>query len=390
MFSRTPGVLAAYGSFAFVVGFGWFVLAPLVPAIMARFHTPLGSVLLLISLYGYTMIVASLPAGLWAAKKGPKPVLWIAVILTVVGLLVRVMASSYTELLMGQIVAALAYPFLIAPIGAVLRISGVTRTKMATGLVIGSLFLGMALSSLLAPLMTMATNFRLTALLAVVAGLWLVIQVNQIPTVSGSTLGRVRMVVSAWWWIGFVVSSISVMYGSISTTALSHLHTPSAVFVGAYLSSLTFLGSAVGAAFFGWLGQFRENSIGLQRVLAVLSWLFLLACALQLTGTFPVHVRGLDLAFLGFGVVGNGWYTLALEASARQAQNAGSAGLATAGYSMASNIGVAVIPVVLGPLVLTSPAVWVIIVAVMALAAVAVPFIAKGESPGMADGREAG
>lgn len=387
--SRTPGILAAYVAFAFVIGFGWFILAPMVPAIMARFHEPLGSVLLLISLYGYTMIVASLPAGLWTAKKGPKPVLWFAISLTIVGLFVRVLASNYAELFIGQVIAAVAYPFLIAPIGAVLRIAGVMRTKMATGLVIGCLFLGMALASLLAPSMTLSTNFGLTALLAAMVGLWLAISVNQISPVSSATLGPVRIVISSWWWIGFIVASMSVMYGSISTTALSHLHVPHAIFVGAYLSSLTFLGSAVGAALFGWLGQLRENSMGLQRILAILSWLFLVISALELTGILLVQVKGLALSFLAFGVVSNGWYTLALEASARQAQGPGSAGLATAGYSMASNIGVAVVPVVLGPLVITSPYVWVLIIAVMGLVAVGVPFIAKTESSKILGGREA-
>ena len=386
--SRTSGILAAYVSFAFVVGFGWFILAPLVPAIMTRFHAPLGSVLLLISLYGYAMIVASLPAGLWTAKRGPKPVLRFAAILTVAGFLVRVVSSSYTELFIGQVVAALAYPFLIAPIGSVLRISGVKRTKMATGLVIGCLFLGMALASLSAPSMSLGTNFRLTALLAIAVGLWLAISVKWTAPGFVSQAQPIAIAVSPWWWVGFVISSISVLYGSISTIALAHLHIPRAVFVGAFLSSLTFLGSAAGAAFFGWLGQFRDNSMTLQRILAIASWLLLMICALQLTGTFSVHVRGLAWSYAGFGFLGNGWYTLALEASARQAQNAGSAGMGTAAYSMASNLGVAIVPVVLGPLVLTSPNLWLVILAVMALVAVAVPFIVRSQSTNVLGGGE--
>ncbi|WP_020375350.1 MFS transporter [Sulfobacillus thermosulfidooxidans] len=381
--SQHPRLLWPYATFAFAVGLGWFVLAPLVPNIINQFHGSLSSVLLLISLYGYTMIIGSLPAGLWIAKKGPQPVLRWAIILTVVGLFLRAMASAYPILLIAQIIAALAYPFLIAPIGSILRLSGILRTKMATGLVIGCLFLGMAVSSILGPHLSLRTDFWLTAVVSLVVGIWLWMSSRVIVAEAPLILGRIRIVVSRWWLIGFVISSISVMYGSISTTALFHWHVPNALDLGGVLSSLTFLGSAFGAIGFGWLAEQKNNSTGLQRILAILSFGFLLACALELTGLLTPEASALDFAFLGFGIVGNGWYTLALERAARQAQNAGSAGLATAGYSMASNIGVAVIPVVLGPLVTQRPLWWLGLVVLMALIAMVVPFVTKQDDPSL-------
>ncbi len=386
MSSRQAGLLAPYAALAFVVGFGWFILAPLVPAIMVQYRVPLSAALLLVSLFGYTMIIGALPAGFWSAKKGPHPVLHMAIFLTVLGLLVRVVASTYSEFLVGQFIAALAYPFLIAPIGSVLRLCGVVRTKMATGMVIGSLFLGMAVASVIAPSMALHADLWVSTILAVVVGVWLWVAVGTVPPATLHRMGPVRLVISAWWWVGFVVASLSVMYGAISSAALLNLHMPNALAIGGYLSSLTFLGSALGAIFFGWMGQSRENSIGLQRVLGLLSFVFLLGCALELTGTFPPNISGLDLAFLGFGLTGNGWYTLALDAAARQAQSAGSAGLATAGFSMASNIGVAVVPVVLGPLVIKAPGLGVVIIAIMAILAVLVPFVMKTEGSGEAPG----
>jgi MFS family permease len=89
---------------------------------------------------------------------------------------------------------------------------------------------------------------------------------------------------------------------------------------------------------------------------------------------------GLDAAFFLFGLFSNGWYALALESSAEQARSRTNAGIATAGYSMASNIGVAVIPVVVGPLVISAPALWIAIITVMAVVAVLVPFLAKSQS----------
>ncbi|WP_171822698.1 MFS transporter [Sulfobacillus thermosulfidooxidans] len=387
--SEHPHLLWPYATFAFMVGFGWFIIAPLVPAIIGHFHASLALALLLVSLYGYAMIIMSLPAGFWIAKSGPRPILRWSIVLTVVGLFMRVGAPSYSVLLIGQGIAALAYPFLIAPIGSILRLSGISRTRMATGLVIGCLFLGMATSSLLGPHLSLRTDFGVSAVTSLVVGIWLWRSLGDITSESSGKLGRIRIVVSRWWLIGFVISSVSVMYGSISTTALIHWHVAHALVLGGILSSLTFIGSACGAILFGWLAERQNTGIHLQKLLAVLSLIFLLACALELTGLLTPRGLGLELAFLGFGMMGNGWYTLALDAAARQAQNAGSAGLATAGYSMASNIGVAVIPVVLGPLVIAAPVWWLGIIVLMGLIALAVPFVTKDDAASMSAQRTA-
>lgn len=374
-------VLAPYAVFAFVLGFAWFMLAPLVPNLIQHLKAPLASILLLVSLYGYAMIVGALPAGFWTARSGPRPVLRTAVILTVAGLLIRALATSYGLFLVGQIVAALAYPLLIAPIGSVLRLSGITRTKAATGMVIGTLFFGMALGSLTAPHLRAGEDLWLALALNLVVGVWLFVALGKV-SVASRNLGRVRIVASSWWIIGFVVSSVSVIYGSISTTALTHLHVAQAATLGGLLSSLTFLGSAMGAVVFGWIGQARGEIRSLQRVLAVLTLVFLLGCAMLLTGVLPPGHVGLDAMFLAFGIVSNGWYTLALESAANVAQSAGSAGLATAGYSMASNIGVAILPSLVGPLVVSAPAGFLAILAVLVIIAALVPFItrASGET----------
>ena len=147
--------------------------------------------------------------------------------------------------------------------------------------------------------------------------------------------------------------------------------------LGGFLSALTFLGSAAGAILFGWWGQSRSESRGLQRTLGLLTLVFLMASGFLLTGMLSPSATGLDLVFFVFGALSNGWYALALESSASAAQSAGSAGLATAGYSMASNVGVAILPVILGPLAISAPHAWLIILALMAIIAVLMPFVIK-------------
>jgi len=367
-------VLVSYALFALSLGFSWFVLAPLVPFLVTRYHASLSQVLFFISLYGYAMILLSVPAGYWVARRGPQPVLMTAYALTVVGLLVRAIAPSYQVFLAGQIVAALAYPLLIAPIGSVLRLTGVTRSQWGAGLVIGSLFFGMALGALLGSRVPPATGLSLSLALTVLCGGWLVRAAFAYPA-DRRTLGKVRLVISLWWVIGFVVASVSVMFGSVSTVALIHLHVAGAEALGGNLTALTFLGSAVGAVLFGWGAERVERPLFLQRVLGVLTWAFLLLSALLLTGRLSPTAAGLEGVFFGFGMFSNGWYVLSLEAAARAAGSETGAGLATAGYSMASNLGVAILPVVLGPLVVTAPTTWLTILLLLAVVAGLVPFL---------------
>ncbi len=380
-----PRLLAPYAAFAFTLGLGWFVLAPLVPVLMAHFHIALGSALLPISLFGYAMIVGSLPAGFWVARQGPGPALKLAVALTAAGLITRALAADYPVFVVGQALAALAYPLLIAPIGAVLRLGGLAHLKSATGLVIGTLFFGMAVGALLGGHLRPSTDLWLAVTVNLLAGFWLWTRVARLEPPTPVTLGPVRLVMSGWWVIGFVVASTTVMMGSVSSAALTHLHVASALTLGSLLTALTFVGSAVGAAAFGWIGQRAgDDTRRLQQGLGIVMWVVTMAAGAVLTGLWPVRGSGLDALFLLLGLVGNGWYALALESAARDARSAGSAGLATAGYSLASNVGVAVLPTLLGPLVVTAALGWWTITTLLAVAAAVMPFVLGPSAPAAA------
>ncbi|MFX4300958.1 MFS transporter [Alicyclobacillus tolerans] len=371
-------VLIPYVLFAFVLGFAWFMLAPLVPGLASELHVSISAVLLFISMYGYAMVVGSIPAGVWTAKSGPAPVLTLAILLSSIGLLLRAFAHNYTLFLMAQIVAALAYPFLIAPIGSILRLSGVRRLKAGTGLTIGALFLGMGISALLSSNLGLSTALWLGFALNALIGIWLFFAVRSVPRPeTGASSIRVRLTYSNWWIIGFVVSSTSVMIGGITSAALAHLHVAHAEILGGLLSGLTFIGSAVGAALFGVLGETTSRLKPLMVILAVFTWLSILWITLVLTGHVQNNSGLLSVVFFLAGAFGNGWYTLTLEEAAKRAENAGSAGLNTAGYSLASNIGVAIVPVILGPMVISQPTSWVSITLILGLLAILFTFITR-------------
>ncbi len=373
-------LLLPYAVFALTLGLGWFILAPLVPYLALHFHVSLTLILLLISLYGYAMIAGALPAGYWVAKSGPRAALRTAVILSVAGLALRAFADSFAMMLAGQIIAALAYPFLIAPIGSVLRLGQVKALRLGTGMVIGTLFLGMAIGSFIGPALSPSADLWLALLANLVAGIWLWTQLPSLGSEPSKSVGKTRLVISWWWIVGFVVASVSVMFGSVSTSALVHLRIVNAEALGGLLSGLTFLGSAFGAIIFGWLGEGTTAAGTLQRLLGILTLVFLMISGLLLTGTLSPSTFGLDTAFFLFGLFSNGWYALSLESAAEKARSRSNAGIATAGYSMASNIGVALVPVIVGPLVISAPGLWVAIIAVMAVAAALVPFLAKAHA----------
>lgn len=370
-------VLIPYVLFAFVLGYAWFMLAPMVPGIMKQLHAPLSSVLLFISFYGYAMVLGSIPAGFWAARKGPRPVLTCAVILSIVGLLLRPMAHNYTFFFIFQAIAALAYPFLIAPIGAVLRMSSIRNLKSSTGLTIGMLFFGMGLSAIIAGHFSMMANMWIGFILNLIVGIWLLVSLRDVPSVGKREAIRLRLTYSNWWIIGLVVSSTSVMIGGVTTSALGHLKIPDAEGLGGLLSGLTFLGSAVGAALFGSIAEFVTNSKILIRTLSILTFISVLCVALLITGNLGQSRALFDIMFFLAGLFGNGWYALSLEESARRAADNGSAGLNTAGYSMASNLGVAIIPVILGPLVISQPVTWVTITFILFIIAVILAFVTR-------------
>lgn len=375
--SSSKSVLIPYVLFAFVLGFAWFMLAPMVPTIMTELHASLSSTLLFISFYGYAMVIGAIPAGIWTAHKGPRPVLALAIILSVVGLFLRVFAHTYVFFFISQAIAALAYPFLIAPIGSVLRMSNVRSLKMSTGFTIGMLFLGMGFSAIIASHFTMTAGLWVGFILNFIVGIWLLLALRSIPRPDVATFFRIRMTYSNWWIIGLVVSSTSVMIGGVTTSALGHLHITDAASLGGLLSGLTFLGSAVGAGVFGAVAEGRTNAKPLIRTLAILTLFSVLVVTLLMTGHLGHSKAMFDIMFFLAGVFGNGWYTLTLEEAARRAIDDGSAGLNTAGYSVASNLGVAIIPVLLGPLVISQPSLWITIILILFVIAVILSFVTR-------------
>ncbi len=355
----------AYVVFAFTVGAAWFVMAPMVPELIGNLHASLSSILMFLSLYGFAMILFSMPAAWWARKDGIAPVLRTAIVLSFVGLLGRIFAPSYSWFMVAQAIAAIAYPLLISPVGAVVRQVHLTHVKTLTGFTLGMLFFGMAAGAYMGP--TLLHGFGYTGTLVAVwivnavVGVLLFLSLNQVQRFDEPVSGVERIVFGSprWWWVGLSIAATSVMFGGVAVSALLHLHVANAAQLGATLTALTFLGSGIGAILFPVLADFLGRSGIWQEILIVLTTILSLFVVLQFTGVWTVTAGVLQLIFLFLGIFGNGCYALALSTTAEAARETRGAGVQTAGFSMASNVGVAVLPPLLGPLVIAMPVVFV-------------------------------
>lgn len=132
--------LLPYWFLLFTIGFAWFILAPIIPALISLFGVGLSAILLIISLYGYTMVVLGLLAGYIAAKFTVKSALYWAALLSVVGLIGRALAPDYTSFFIMALVAAIAYPLAMAPVGTVSESISKERSHTIIGVSVGILF----------------------------------------------------------------------------------------------------------------------------------------------------------------------------------------------------------------------------------------------------------
>ena len=348
--------LVPYWFLNFTIGFGWFTLSPLVPALMAQYGVSLSSIIELISLYGYTMVAFALVSGYLAAKYSVSASLLMSGVLSVAGLFIRALSTDYSVLLVGQVIAAIAYPLALGPVGTLAQSINQKKSHMIIGVSVGILFLGMSSGSFLGPyvfsaLGTVKNVFLLDTVLALISLAMLPLAVKKYPReYAGRSLkGSFSPGMLKNWYVGLIISSFSVMFGVIASSELINkgISLPNALHYGGLFGGLAFLGSALGAILLPWLFEdmkkVREGMI-LTSVAAFVS-LVVLAYYLSFTSIMEI----LSVSYFLFGFFGNAYWSMAMTSTTKYVTDPAKAGFATSMYSVATNLGVAFIPVFLGP-----------------------------------------
>lgn len=367
--------LIPYWILLFTIGFGWFILAPLVPDLMGLYNSSSGGIVFLISLYGYTMVAIGLLSGYISAKFTARVSLLLAAALSIAGLGGRAFSSGYNELLIFQIIAATAYPLAMAPVGSIATSIDKEKSHTIVGVSVGSLFIGMATGSFIGPVLNTALGLHSTLLvtvaLSVIAMILLAAVVRNYPSkYRGRSLkGSFEPSMLKNWYIGLVISSLAVMFSSIAASTLIGQNIPvgKAESYGGVLGGLSFLGSGLGAIIlppvFERTGTLKTGLI----TTSVLSLIFIFILAY-----FLAHFSGLYLVASGFflfGFFGNSFWSMAMTSTTKYVSDPAQAGFATSMFSVATNLGVAFVPVFLGPYFIGNPTIGISVVVLMVLMA---------------------
>lgn len=375
--------LLPYWILNFTIGFGWFSLAPLVPNIMGQYSlSDPSQVVLLISLYGYTMVAFALLSGYLSAKYSVSISLMLAAVISSVGLFLRAFAGTYDFLLVAQIVAAVAYPLAVGPVGSIAQSISKTKSHTIVGVSIGILFLGMSSGSFLTPTLyttlgSVSHVFLFEAAVSLVALATLPIVVRSYPRdYAGKSLkGSFKVGMLKNWYIGLIISSLSVMFGSIAATELISHNFATALDLSGVLSGLAFLGSALGAIIlppvFESLGRVRAGMV----LTSLISLVAVGLLAYYLAYTTEATI--LMLSYFLFGFFGNAFWSMALTSTTRYVKDPAQAGLSTSMYSVATNLGVAFVPVFLGSFFESNALPGIAIVAAMVAVGFALSFFLR-------------
>ncbi len=343
--------LVPYWVLLFVIGFGWFVIAPLVPSVISAFHASLSGAILLISIYGYAVVIVGLIAGFISAKFSVRLSLYISAILTTLGFLGRIFSTNYQELLVFQTISAIGYPMAIAPVGGVVESVMQGRSHTLIGISVGILFGGMSAGSLIGPYFSGLSQAFLTSFILSIISLILVfafVRKYENVKVQRSLRGSFnpRMIMN--WYIGLAVASLSVGLGGIASAVLGSHHLANSEVIGGEASSLTFIGSALGAII---LPTVFENLHAVRIGLIVNGFLTMLSAVLiAYTLINPFNVIILLASYLLYGLFGNALWSMAMASLNKYVNDPSRSGLATSMFSVVSNLGVALIPGYLGGL----------------------------------------
>jgi len=346
--------LAPYWFLLFTIGFGWFILSPLVPVLGKTLSVGVSAVILLISAYGYTMVVLGLLAGYISAKFTVKAALYSAAIISVIGLIGRAISPNYIAFLITGIIAAIAYPLAMAPVGTVADSLFKDKAHTVIGISVGLLFLGMAFGAFLGPgiygIAGLSGALWTTVILAIIAAIWIGFGIKDYPIFyKGKSLkGSFKPGMIKNWYVGLSISAISVMFGGIASTVLL-LHKfalTAALSYGGIMGGLAFLGSALGAII---LPPLFEKYKKFRAGMVTTGVLMFLATLLMVLGlSYSSLLVAIALGFFLFGFFGNAYWSMAMTSTTNYVSDPAQAGFATSMYSVFTNLGVAFIPVILG------------------------------------------
>jgi predicted MFS family arabinose efflux permease len=171
------GAVAAYAAVAAANQLLWLTFAPITTATADHYGVSEGAVGWLSQVFPLLYVVLAIPAGL-ALDRGFRPALLTGAWLTAVGGAVRLTQDTFAAALAGQVLVAIAQPFILNAVTKV-AVLALPPERRPLGISLGSagIFAGTALALPLGPALgdaaDLAPLLRVDAVLAVAAAAWL-------------------------------------------------------------------------------------------------------------------------------------------------------------------------------------------------------------------------
>ena len=169
------GTVAAYAAVAGANQLLWLTYAPITTDVAEHFGVSEGAVGWLSQVFPLLYVILAIPAGL-ALDRAFKPALLTGAWLTAIGGAVRLSSDTFTAALAGQILIAIAQPFILNAVTKVAA-AALPEDKRPNGIALGSagIFAGTALALPLAPSVSLSTLLVIDLVVATAAALALTV-----------------------------------------------------------------------------------------------------------------------------------------------------------------------------------------------------------------------
>ena len=169
---RRWGVLAAY---VLVVGLSqllWLNFAPLGLLVQTRYHVSELVASLLVLVFPLLYVLLSIPAGAMTDRRGYRHTVGVGAVLMAVGACVRIYDASFWALLAGQVIIAIAQPYVVNGISKLVTDwFSEEQGAIATGLGTMGMFIGMAVGMAATPPLVGAAGLRGTMVIFAVVSI---------------------------------------------------------------------------------------------------------------------------------------------------------------------------------------------------------------------------
>ena len=349
-------VVAVFWFLIFSYGANWFAVAPLLKDLEEIYDIGGGESHLLLSIIGLFVVLFAWPAGRVVDKKGPRASVLVGSLLMVIGFGGRVwLNGSYLEILLATSIAGLGLAWLLVALAPQMIQWFREKASLAIGIVSSGLFIGFGTASFLSPyiksLYGVNAVYKLFAILSLISFLLYLClgrdreKVEKESPRLGEAFRGVFSTRNAFVYplIGFLIVG-STLSASALIPKMVIGSGFSEVWAGTITSAMLF-GSALGAFAFPYVASrygVKRSSL-IVAILATILWIMF-----GFSSTLLLYIL---IAFL-FGVFLQASWPVALHCQeTEEGVNDRNVGIAASAYISISNIGGALLPVIVGSVV---------------------------------------